>query len=223
MESSPTRPYRKRARARKEAETRRRITEAVVELHRTVGPARTTVTDVAERAGVSRMTVYNHFPTEADLIEACSTHWSARHPPPAPSSWAHAPPGPERLRAALEALYRWYRATEDMMGKILRDAPIVTPLGALMDDRWEPYVDEIVRGLVTDWPGPGAPPGPRAGTTAGAAAPERDALVAAVRLAVDFHTWQVLTRSGRDDAGAAALAARMAAAADGSRAVRAGP
>lgn len=202
MENEGTRRYRKRARALKEAETRRRITEAVVELHRTVGPARTTVTEVAERAGVSRMTVYNHFPTEADLIEACSTHWSARNPPPAPSSWSVALAGPDRLRAAIETLYRWYRGTEDMMGKILRDAPVVASLGELMDARWEPYMDEIVRGLVTDWPMRRQPDDVRNG------------LVAAVRLAVDFHTWRVLTGSGLDDARAAALAARMAACAD---------
>lgn len=213
MKARETRPYRKRARARKEAETRRRITEAVVELHRTVGPARTTLTDVAERAGVSRMTVYNHFPSEADLIEACSTHWSARNPPPAPSSWADAPAGRERLRAALETLYRWYRDTEDMMGKILRDAPIVAPLGELMDARWEPYLDEVVRGVVADWSG-----GARRSTTLARPAP--DVLAAAVRLAVDFHTWRVLTRSGLGDVEAAEVAARMAASAAEDRAGR---
>lgn len=238
MRTDSTRPYRKRKRARSEAETRRRITEAVVELHRTVGPARTTVTDVAERAGVSRMTVYKHFPAEADLIEACSTHWSARNPPPAPSSWSGVPPGPERLRAALATMYQWYRDTEDMMGKILRDAPIVTPLGELMEARWEPYVEEIVRRIAAGWPpradrrarqaspaptrqaspAPTAsvptPEEPGAGHSAGRGRPMPDTLAAAVRLAIDFRTWQLLVRSGLSDADAAALAARMAESAE---------
>ena len=190
------RTYRKRKRARQEAETRRRITEAVVELHRTVGPARTTVTEVAELAGVSRMTVYNHFPTDADLIEACSTHWSARNPAPPPSSWADVAVGPERLAAALGDVYRWYRGAQDMMERVLRDAPIVAPLGELMDARWQPYVEEVVRSLAASWPA-------EAGRT--------QALEAALRLAVDFHTWQVLKRSGMDDDQAVDLAVRMVA------------
>ncbi|MGH7445237.1 MAG: TetR/AcrR family transcriptional regulator, partial [Longimicrobiales bacterium] len=79
--------YTKRLRAAQEADTRLRITEAAMRLHEEVGPAHTTVTDVAARAGVSRMTVYNHFATDAELIEACSTHWSTLHPLPDPKEW----------------------------------------------------------------------------------------------------------------------------------------
>src|SRR5690606_11521663 len=76
MSTRRPRPYRKRQRALAEEATRLRITEAAVELHGSVGPARTTVTEIAERAGVSRMTVYKHFPSDRDLFVACSTHWA---------------------------------------------------------------------------------------------------------------------------------------------------
>ena len=75
------RRYEQRERARQHAETRRRIVDALIELHETVGASRTTVTEVARRAGVGRMTVYNHFPTEAEMVNACTSHWIARHPP----------------------------------------------------------------------------------------------------------------------------------------------
>lgn len=188
------RRYRKKDRARQEAETRLRITEAVMALHRTVGPAHTTVKEVAERAGVSRMTVYNHFPTEGELIEACSTHWASLNPLPDPERWAAIADPEARLDAALAELYAWYRDTEDMMGKVLRDAPIVAPLGKLMDERWFALVARMVEVLAA---------GRRA---AGGRATE---LRAALRLAVDFTTWRTLTGAGLDDEGAARLAARQ--------------
>lgn len=186
------RRYRKRERARQEAETRRRITEAVMELHRTVGPAKTTVTEVARRAGVGRQTVYNHFPTEGDLIEACSTHWASLHPLPEPSRWGEIDDPEERLERALDELYAWYAETADMMGKVLRDAPVVEPLGEVMEERWFALVGEMVERLVEG--------------RAAAAEPERR-LRAATRLAVDFATWRTLRSAGLDDAEAARLAA----------------
>lgn len=190
-EGSP-RPYRKRARARQEEETRLRITEAVVELHRTVGPARTRVNEVAERAGVSRRTVYNHFPTERDLVEACSAHWAARNPFPDPARWEGIPDARARLRAGLAALYAWYGGTRDMMGNVLRDAPLVEPLAAVMDARWTPWLESLVDRFSAGWP-----------LDEG----DRGRLRAALRTAVDFHTWKLLdARLGAD---AADLAARL--------------
>ena len=99
------RPYRKRRRAELEDETRLRITEAAVALHGSVGPARTTVSAVAERAGVQRATVYRHFPDERSMFAACSAHWIAANPLPDLGAWARiADPG-ERLRTALTELY----------------------------------------------------------------------------------------------------------------------
>lgn len=190
------RRYRKKERARQEAETRLKITEAVMGLHQTVGPAHTTVKEVAERAGVSRMTVYNHFPTEGDLIEACSTHWASLNPLPDPERWMEVASPEERLDSALAELYDWYRETEDMMGKVLRDAPVVAPLGELMEERWFALVARMVEVLAEGWPG--------------GATPE---LRAALRLAVDFATWKTLTAAGLDDRAAARLGSRLVGAA----------
>lgn len=189
------RSYRKKKRARQEAETRLRITEAVMELHRSVGPANTTVTQVAELAGVGRQTVYNHFPTEAELIEACSTHWAAENPLPDPTAWAAVEDPDERLDTALAELYAWYSETEDMMGNVLRDAPIVEPLGELMEERWFALVRQMVESLAAG-----------RGGGEGSAVPA-DPMRAALRVALDFSIWRTLRRSGLSDARAAELAA----------------
>jgi len=115
------RPYRKKRRAELEAETRRRITESAVELHGTVGPSHTSMSAVAERAGVRRSTLYRHFPDEAALFDACSSHWSAANPPPNPEAWAAIADPDERLRTALEELYGFFRRTERMMANLIRD------------------------------------------------------------------------------------------------------
>jgi AcrR family transcriptional regulator len=130
IQQATKRRYRKRRRARQEDETRRRITEAAVELHGTVGPARTTVSAVAERAGVQRATVYRHFPDEESLFGACSAHWMAGNPLPDLAEWATiADPG-ERLRLALEQLYAWFDRGEYMLEKTTRDAAAVPAMQA---------------------------------------------------------------------------------------------
>jgi AcrR family transcriptional regulator len=192
------RPYRKKVRARKQDETRRRITEAAVELHRTVGVARTTITEIAERAGVRRMTVYNHFPTDADLLEACGSHYMGEHPPPDPAALDALADPDERLGAGLAALYGWYRETEDMTGNALRDAPLVPALDAAMRAKFWPVVDRTVDALA-------------AGRDLRGARGRR--VRAAIRLAADFGTWLTLTRAGLDDAEAAAVAGAAVSAA----------
>src|SRR5215210_5297504 len=103
------RVYTKRRRAQLEEDTRRRITAATVELHREVGPANTTISAVAERAGVQRLTVYRHFPDERALLGACSAHWRAGHPAPDPSPWPPIEDPEDRLRTAIAAFYAYYR------------------------------------------------------------------------------------------------------------------
>lgn len=119
--SEEKRPYRKKRRAELEAETRRRITESAVELHSTVGPSHTSMSAVAERAGVRRSTLYRHFPDEATLFDACSAHWNASNPPPDPTEWAAIEDPYERLERALEDLYVFYRRTERMLANLIRD------------------------------------------------------------------------------------------------------
>src|SRR5690349_24642428 len=107
--SSQIRKYALKVRAEKQAETRRRIVEATSALHEEVGPAQTTVAEIARRAGVQRLTVYNNFPNETELFEACGEHSMRLNPPPDPSS-ALAIKNPDvRLRAVLRPLYDWYR------------------------------------------------------------------------------------------------------------------
>jgi AcrR family transcriptional regulator len=115
------RPYEKKRRAELEAETRRRITETAVELHGTVGPARTSISAIADRAGVRRSTVYRHFPDEAALFDACSSHWEAANPAPDMAAWDAIDDPAERLRTALGELYAYYRRTERMMENLHRD------------------------------------------------------------------------------------------------------
>jgi len=119
--SDKKRPYRKKRRAELEAETRRRITESAVDLHGSIGPARTSMSAVAERANVRRSTLYRHFPDEATLFEACSAHWNAANPPPDLGAWATIEDPDERLERGLEELYGFYRRTERMIANMLRD------------------------------------------------------------------------------------------------------
>jgi AcrR family transcriptional regulator len=199
-EDKEKRSYELKERARKMEETRRRITEATVELHRTVGPARTTVSEIAKRAGVRRMTVYNHFPGDLELIDACSSHWVENNPPPVPAPWAEIADPAERLAAALAVLYPYYRNNADMLGNVLRDAAIVPALDQINRQKWWPYIDAVMDALVGQENAGNAPASPR---------------WAAVRLAVDFFTWQTLAASGLDDTAAAKLAGDMVAGSTG--------
>jgi AcrR family transcriptional regulator len=124
-ESEKTRRYRKRRRAEHEAETRRRITEAAVRLHGTIGPAKTTVSGIAREAGVQRATVYRHFPDDESLFLACSGQWLSRQRLPDPDTWdIHDDPFAV-LRSGLTEIYRYYRDGEPMLTAVLRDAEVV--------------------------------------------------------------------------------------------------
>lgn len=201
MSTETKRTYRKRRRAELEAETRLRITEAAVDLHGTVGPARTTISAVAERAGVQRATVYRHFPDEEALFAACSAHWAAQHPFPDLDRWAAIADTGERLRTAVGELYRWYGSTEYMLEKTTRDAPLVPAMHAAVarfSARFEDAADALMRGR-----------------------PERGARRRRVRAAVGhalaFATWRSLMREqglAHDDAVALMTTLVAAAAAD---------
>ena len=118
------RRYRKTKRAEDEERTRAQIVEAAELLHGTLGPARTSISAVAERAGVTRATVYRHFPDAESLFVACSTQWLSRQPIPDPAAWTQVDPL-VRLRAGLVDIYRYYRSGEQMLSLIHRDAETV--------------------------------------------------------------------------------------------------
>ena len=160
---STKRAYRMRRRAELQEQTRLRITEAAVELHGTLGPARTSVTAVAERAGVERATVYRHFPDERSLFLACSGHWRAANPAPDPGAWAAIPDPDVRLREALTELYAFYGRTEPMLANLLRDEAVVPMVAELMAGGFRAYVgalgDVLMRGRTGAWAGPPRRPG----------------------------------------------------------------
>ena len=179
-QNRPKRRYELKRRADDMAETRRRITEAAVGLHGTVGPARTTVTAVAERAGVQRHTVYRHFPTDADLFEACSMHFFHANPQPDLQTWeVIGEPGP-RLERALDELYAYYERTESMYSNVYRDAEFVAAIPAALAP-FERYLDEAARILAAGRPARGR---------------RRQVLAGALRHAIDFRTWHSLVAGG---------------------------
>jgi len=122
------RPYRMKRRAELEQATRRRITESAVELHGSLGPARTSMSAVAEHAGVRRSTLYRHFPDEMALFEACTSHWRAANPVPDLASWAAIEDPDERLHVALAELYAFYRSTQRMLENLHRDQAVSAPV-----------------------------------------------------------------------------------------------
>ena len=170
--------------------TRERITHAAVELHGTIGPAATTMSGVAELAGVTRATLYRHFPNEEALFTACSADWLAANPRPDPSGWGTVADPVRRLSAALDELYAYYRSTEQMRTNLLRDI-------AVIPERFRPGVvafpPTTIQVLEAGWPGP-------------AGAHLRHA---AIGHAVGFETWRSLARQGLTDEEAAELMVRF--------------
>lgn len=126
------RTYRKTRRAELEEQTRLRITESAMKLHEELGPARTSMSAVAEQAGVQRSTLYRHFPDEEALFSACSSHWGAANPPPDPGAWARIEDPAARTEAALRELYEYYERTAGMYTSLLRDEPLVPIIQRLL-------------------------------------------------------------------------------------------
>lgn len=196
--SDRKRKYEKKARAEAEAQTRRRITESAVELHGSVGPANTSMSAVAEHAGVRRSTLYRHFPDERALFGACSAHWGAENPPPDISRWAEIENPDERLALALDELYAYYRRAGGMIDKLLRDEGTVP----VVAEQFAPYHQFLA--MAADLLAAGR------GLRGNAAKRTR----AAIGHAIAFRTWQDLTETqGLDDDQAAEVMARLVAAA----------
>jgi AcrR family transcriptional regulator len=160
-----------------------------------VGPARTTVSAIAEKAGVQRHTYYAHFPELKDLYQACTAHYLERNPLPDPSRWVEIPGPEERLRRALSEVYAYYGRTEAMLSNVLRDMPLDPVLQAnnvLLFRHWEAMRDTIADAFE-------------------ASGERHEALLAAIALALDFQTWRTLVRGqGLDDGRAVDLLVGMA-------------
>ncbi len=167
------RTYTKSRRAENEAETRQRIIDAAVSLHEQIGPSATTISMIAERAGVQRHTVYAHFADEMSLYMACSGSHLTQNPLPAPESWASLAAGEQRLVAALTEIYRWFDANEAMTAAVLRDAERNDTLREVMGKRFgvpfAAYREALSPGLGSKGK-------------------------AALALALSFHNWRTLQR-----------------------------
>lgn len=185
------RKYTLKQRAKQQEETRARIVEATMALHEEVGPRNATVSAIAERAGVQRLTVYRHFPNDTALFQACTSCWLERHPPPDPRSWSDCDLPLERSRTALHALYRYYRGTHEMWRVSYRDLDEVPALAEPMAG-FEDYLKGVRDDLVRSW-------NPATG--------QRQRLTAAIALSLRFSTWDSLQREGMKEKPAASLMA----------------
>ncbi len=189
-----------RERARRQEATRARIVEATVALHREVGPARTTVAEIARRAGVSRLTVYKHFPDDVALFTACATHFLAGSPPPDPEAWKTVADPDERLRAALAQQFAYFRANESMLAHVTRDVAVLPDLAQVVMSDEALEEERAMRDALL------------AGRRLRGA--RRRTVGAAIGLALAFPTWQHLVRVEEldDDAAIDLLAAAVASA-----------
>lgn len=192
------RKYELKKRAERQAAVRNCILDAVVALHEEVGPAQTTITAIANRAGVERLTVYRHFADETSLFGACFAHFSAKVSPPDPALWSGSEDPANRLRAALLAFYLYYRNGEDMLSHVMQDAPRIPALASVVRP-WGEFVAAVRAALSRGW---------------GVKGRARTRLAAAIGHALRFESWQSLTRcEGLTDSDAADLMVVLARAA----------
>ena len=169
-----TRRYEQRRRAERQAETRRRIVEATVDLHTSVGPSRTSIAAIADRAGVQRHTVYAHFPDERALFDACTRHWAETHPFPDVEAWRSVADPEKRLRHALSELYDWYEGVEHDLALFRRDVSLVPAYAFRVEEQAAVYAaaaDVLAHDL-----------------------PRTRTVRAAIGHALDFETWRSLVR-----------------------------
>jgi len=183
------RPYTKRRRADREAQTRRRIVAAAAELHGEKGARDTTISAIAARAGVQRLTVYRHFQDDHALFRACTAHWLAANPPPDPAQWRDLHAAADRTRTSLAAVYAYYRRTGEMWRLAYRDRDDVPALQGPMQE-FENYLADIREDLLAAW----SPPR----TTAAA-------VRATLGHGLRYGTWQSLSAEGLADEDMAAL------------------
>ena len=179
------RKYELRRRAERQEETRLRIIEAAVALHQELGPARTTISDIAARSGVERATVYRHFPDERALFTACSGHFYALFPPPDPAPWQLVPDPEKRLKVALSEVYAYHRQTEQMTNRAQRDLPDLPVMREVLAPAAAHWA-RVLETLATAWQRDSA---------------QDNLIAAAVGHALSFSTWHSLVREqGLDDA-----------------------
>jgi AcrR family transcriptional regulator len=191
MSNKNNRKYELKARAEGQERTRRQIAQSAAELHEQVGPAATTVAEIARRAGVSRLTVYKHFPDDASLYQACSAHYRAEHPLPDFEPALSLEDPLDRVRAVLALIYGdVYRESERMLRNLSRDRGSEPALDALLQQTRDALLDGLAGALTDGFEDP---------------VTSREHLRTMIRLALDFWTWERLEADGLDDADKAQL------------------
>ncbi len=190
--STRMRKYELRARAESQRETRERITQATAELHEEKGVANTTVAEIARRAGVTRLTVYNHFADLSELLPACAAPYERLHPTPDFESALELRDAGERVHGVLSRLYAWYRETEPMYGKLFSDRASVPELDRFLEENADRMLAELAERLTAAYVLRGR---------------QAERLGALIRLSLDFWTWRRLTGEGLADETAADLMA----------------
>jgi AcrR family transcriptional regulator len=195
--STQTRKYELKARAESQRATRDRIARATAELHEQKGVAQTTVAEIARRAGVTRLTVYNHFADLSELLPACAAHYDRLHPMPDLGSALTKAAPDERVRGALALLYGWYRETEPMYGRLFSDRASVPELDRFLEQNIDRMQAELADDLAAAF---------------GVRGRQAERIRTLIRLALDFWTWRRLSRAGLDDGAAADLMAASIAA-----------
>ena len=197
MDDAPApRGYTMRARQQNVDQTRLRITAAAMHLHERIGPGATTVSAIADAAGVTRLTVYRHFPDDESIVRACSGHWRALHPEPDLAAWAAIDDPMQRLRGALSETYTWARRAEPMMSKVYRDLHLMPAfVTEALGQEQESRVATLTKGF-------------------GAPGRKSQLLRAALAHAVDYRTWHSLCVLGglREDEAVDLMLATVAAA-----------
>lgn len=174
-----SRKYEMKRRAERQEETRQRIVEATVQLHQERGMARTSISDIAQRAGVERATVYRHFPKESELFSACTSRYFEDHPLPDPGPWQEIPDPLERLRAGLGEIYAFHSATEAMMERTLREVFELTSTKEVAEQTLA-YWHGVIEVLASGWNADGS---------------QQHLVAALIGHAVDFWTWKSLVRT----------------------------
>ena len=176
---------------------RQRIAEAAFELHSTIGPARTSISAVAERAGVQRHTVYHHFPDMTSLVRACTEHGMRITHIPDAAPWRAIEDPTTRLSHALRELYAYYRANTRLLGNVVRDMPLMGDIGGV--EAFLERMGELFSALAGGWPDDEATQRLR---------------MTAIGHAMGFETWRSLTQNGLADTEAADLMVRFVATVD---------
>jgi AcrR family transcriptional regulator len=184
LKEKSARTYRLKARAESQAETHRALARAAYELHGSLGPAKTTVSAIAERAGVQRLTVYRHFPDQAAIFAACTAHAFERDAPPNPDPWQGIADPEARFRTALGELYGYYHRNQQLLANLHRDAELPPVAEALA--RSAAMLAHGAALLLEGWVTPGTPPA--------------RVVLAAIGHAMQFSTWQSLAAEGLSDA-----------------------